>query len=100
VGVRIFPIAIGSEEALQRAGAGMETVLLQAARLTGGEYFRATDVSALDRIYAEIDRLAVPSERLVQRRDVTPMEHWLLVGSLALFVLALGMRASPLGVVP
>jgi Ca-activated chloride channel family protein len=100
VGVRIFPIAIGSEEALQRAGAGMETVLLQAARLTGGEYFRATDVSALDRIYAEIDRLALPSERLVRRRDVTPMGHWFLVGALALFVLALGVRASPLGVVP
>jgi Ca-activated chloride channel family protein len=100
VGVRIFPIAIGSEEALQRAGAGMETVLVQAARLTGGRYFRATDVSALDRIYAEIDALAVPSEQLVERRDVTPMGHWLLLGALALFVLALGVRASPLGVVP
>jgi Ca-activated chloride channel family protein len=100
VGVRIFPIAIGSEEALQRAGAGMETVLLQAARVTGGEYFRGTDVTALDRIYAEIDRLAVPSERLVERRDVTPMGHWLMAGALALFVLALAVRASPLGVVP
>jgi Ca-activated chloride channel family protein len=100
VGVRIFPIAIGSEEALQRAGAGMETVLVQAARLTGGRYFRATDVSALDRIYEEIDQLAVPSEQLVERRDVTPMGHWLLLGALALFVLALGVRASPLGVVP
>jgi Ca-activated chloride channel family protein len=100
VGVRIFPIAIGSEEALQRAGAGMETVLVQAARLTGGRYFRASDISALDRIYEEIDRLAVPSEQLVERRDVTPMGHWLLLAALALFVLALGVRASPLGVVP
>lgn len=78
----------------------METVLVQAARLTGGRYFRATDVSALDRIYEEIDQLAVPSEQLVERRDVTPMGHWLLLGALALFVLALGVRASPLGVVP
>ena len=100
VGVRIFPIAIGSEEALQRAGAGMETVLVQAARLTGGQYFRATDISTLDRIYEEIDRLAVPSERFVERRDVTPIAHRLLLVALALFVLALGVRASPLGVVP
>ncbi|MGE0160226.1 MAG: VWA domain-containing protein [Gemmatimonadales bacterium] len=99
-GVRIFPIAIGSEEALRRAGSGMETVLVQAARITGGRYFRATDISSLDQIYAEIDRLAVPAEGLVERRDVTPVGHWLLVAALALLVIALGLRASPLGVVP
>jgi Ca-activated chloride channel family protein len=99
-GVRIFPIAIGSDAALQRAGAGMETVLVQAARITGGRYFRATDVSALDQIYAEIDRLAVPSERLVERRDVTPVGHWLLLAALGLVVMGMTLRASPLGVVP
>ena len=99
-GVRIFPIAIGSDEALQRAGAGMETVLVQAARITGGRYFRATDVSSLDQIYAEIDRLAVPSEQLVERRDITPVGHWLLLAALGLFVLGATLRASPLGVVP
>jgi Ca-activated chloride channel family protein len=99
-GVRIFPIAIGSDEALQRAGAGMETVLVQAARITGGRYFRGTDVSSLDQIYAEIDRLAVPSEQLVERRDVTPVGHWLLLTALALLVLGATLRASPWGVVP
>jgi len=99
-GVRIFPIAIGSDQALQRAGAGMETVLVQAARITGGRYFRATDVSSLDEIYAEIDRLAVPSEQLVERRDVTPVGHWLLLAALGLVVLGSTLRASPLGVVP
>ena len=57
-------------------------------------------MSSLDQIYAEIDRLAVPSEKQVERRDVTPVGHRLLLGALALLVLALGMRASPLGVVP
>jgi Ca-activated chloride channel family protein len=99
-GVRIFAIAIGGEAALQRAGAGMETVLVQAARVTGGRYFRATDVSSLDEIYAEIDRLAVPSEQLVERRDVTPVGHWLLLAALALVVAGTAVRASPLGVVP
>jgi Ca-activated chloride channel family protein len=99
-GVRIFPIAIGSDEALRRAGAGMETVLVQAARISGGRYFRATDVSSLDQIYAEIDRLVAPSEQLVQRRDVTPVGHWLLLSALALLVLGTTLRASPLGVVP
>jgi Ca-activated chloride channel family protein len=99
-GVRIFAIAIGDEAALQRAGAGMETVLVQAARITGGEYFRATDVSSLDRIYAEIDRLAVPSEQLVERREVTPVSHWLFLAALVMVVSGMALRASPLGVVP
>ena len=99
-GVKIFPIAIGSEEALQRGGSGMETVLAQAARITGGRYFRATDVSALDDIYAEIDRLAVPSERLVERTEVTPVGHWFFLASLVLLVGGSMMRASPWGVLP
>jgi Ca-activated chloride channel family protein len=99
-GVRIFPIAIGGEAALQRAGAGMETVLVQAARITGGQYFRATDVGALDQIYAQIDRLAVPSEQLVERRDVTPVGYWLFLAALVLVVAGMAVRASPLGVVP
>ncbi len=99
-GVKIYPIAIGSEEALQRGGAGMETVLVQAARLSGGQYFRATDVTALDQIYAELDQLAIPTEAFVARTETTPVGHWLLLAALALLVGALVMRASPLGVVP
>ena len=45
VGVRIFPVAIGQEEG--RDSEAMQTVLTQAARITGGQYFRATDASAL-----------------------------------------------------
>ena len=100
VGVTIFPIAIGSEEALQRGGSGMETVLAQAARITGGRYFRATDVSALDQIYAEIDRLAVRSEEIVERTEVTPVGHWFFLAALALLVGGSTLRASPWGVLP
>jgi Ca-activated chloride channel family protein len=98
--VKIYPIAVGSEDALQRAGAGMETVLVQAARLTGGRYFRATDVSGLEEIYAELDRIAVPSETVIERTEVTPVGHWLLLAALALLVAGISLRASPLGVVP
>ena len=99
-GVTIFPIAIGSEEALQRGGAGMETVLAQAARITGGRYFRATDVSALDQIYAEIDRLAVRSEEIIERTETTPVGHWFFLTALALLVAGSALRASPWGVLP
>jgi Ca-activated chloride channel family protein len=99
-GVTIFPIAIGSDESLQRGGPGMETVLAQAARITGGRYFRATDVTALDQIYAEIDRIAVPSEEIVERREVTPVGHWFFLAALALVVGGSALRASPWGVLP
>jgi hypothetical protein len=78
----------------------METVLVQAARISGGRYFRATDLSALDAIYGELDRLAVPSEVTVERTEITPMGHWLLLAGLALLVSGIGLRASPWGVVP
>ena len=99
-GVTIFPIAIGSDEALQRGGSGMETVLAQAARITGGRYFRATDISALDEIYAEIDRIAVPSEEIVERTEVTPVGHWFFLAALALLVGGSAVRASPWGIMP
>ncbi len=99
-GVKIFPIAIGSEDALQRGGAGMETVLAQAARISGGQYFRASDVTALDEIYAQINRLALPTATFVDRTEVAPMRHWFLLATLAMLVAAVALRASPLGIVP
>ncbi len=58
VGVTIYPVAIGQEQG--RDTRAMETVLTQAARITGGRYFKATDVGALEEIYAEIDRHGHP----------------------------------------
>jgi len=98
--VKIFPIAIGSDEMLQSAVTGMETVLTQAADITGGQYFRATDADALEQIYAELDRLAAGTEDLVERADVTPFGHWFLLASLLLWVIAGALRASRWGVLP
>jgi Ca-activated chloride channel family protein len=79
----------------------METVLTQAARITGGRYFRATDVEALDRIYAEIDQLAgVSSVKLVERTASVPITPWLLAISLALLLGGMALRASRWGVIP
>lgn len=98
VGVTIYPVAIGQERG--RDQNAMETVLTQAARITGGEYFQATDVNALNEIYEEIDRRVQPSEATIQRIESTPYRWLLALIGLALAVTAIALRGSPLGVLP
>jgi Ca-activated chloride channel family protein len=99
-GIRIYPIAIGTEEGTGVGAANMETVLTQAAQLTGGRYFRATDVAALDEIYAEIDRLTEPTEELVERQEIIPIGVWPLLVGILLLITGASLRASRWGVVP
>lgn len=98
VGVTIYPVAIGQEEG--RDTEAMETVLTQAARITGGRYFKATETTALDAIYDEIDRLVQPSEETVERVETTPYGWVLAMAALALAVTATVLRGSRWGVLP
>lgn len=62
-GLRIYTIGVGSTRGegllgLLQAGADLdEDSLKEIARITGGEYFRATDARALQQVYQQIDRL-------------------------------------------
>lgn len=98
VGVTIYPVAIGQEQG--RDNRAMETVLTQAARITGGRYFKATDQGALEEIYAEIDRLVQPSLETVERVEARPYAWIFALMALALATLASMLRASPWGVLP
>ena len=111
VGVRIYPVAIGRPDPLEpadgTAGASaptrrqrMETVLTQAARITGGRYFSAADVVALDSIYAEIDRLETASQETRLTTALLPFRFLLVTGALALLLAAVGLRASRWAVLP
>lgn len=99
-GIRIYPIAIGTDYMLADDVREMETVLTRAARITGGRYFRATDLEALEDIYDEIDRLAAPSEEIVERTDATPIARWVLLASLPILLVGAGLRGSRWGVLP
>ena len=98
VGVTIYPVAIGQERG--RDTESMETVLTQAARITNGTYFKATDVEGLEGIYEEIDRLVQPSEEMVERVETTPFGWIFILAALGFAVMATVMRGSPLGVLP
>ncbi len=99
-GIRIYPIAIGTDYMLRDQLAEMETVLTQAALVTNGRYFRATDVEGLEAIYEEIDRLAAPSEELVERTEATPIGLWVMLAALPLLLLGATVRGSRWGVLP
>jgi len=98
VGVTIYPVAIGQERG--RDTQAMETVLTQAARITGGRYFKATDARALDEIYDEIDRLVQPSEEIIERIETTPYSWLFALLAVMLGTLTTLLRGSPLGVLP
>ncbi len=98
VGVTIYPVAIGQEQG--RDTRAMETVLTQAARITGGRYFRATDATALEAIYREIDRLVQPSEETVERVETTPYAWMFALAGFLLGASAVLLRGSRWGVLP
>ena len=99
-GIRIYPIAIGTDYMLRDQLAEMETVLQQAAFVTNGRYFRATDLDALGEIYEELDRLAAPSEEIVVRTEATPIGLWFLLASLPVLLLGAALCGSRWGVLP
>ncbi len=67
LGVRIYSIGVGAEQMVVNGAFGRQIVdpaadldeatLTQIAHLTGGQYFRATDVAGLAQVYAQIDRI-------------------------------------------
>lgn len=99
-GIKIYPIAIGTDETQGAQAAAMETVLSQTARITGGQYFRASNVQALQEIYDEIDRLESVSEVMVAREEAIPLGLWLLLTGMALVVGTTALRGSRWGLVP
>ena len=98
--VKVYPIAIGDEPGPRAAVNEMETVLTQTARITGGRYFRAPDVEALEAIYDEIDRLEVASEVITEREESVPLGLWLVIGSRVFLAGANTLRGSRWGVLP
>ncbi len=102
-GLRIYTIGVGSDEETLRRTYGTQNIpegtalneaaLRRIAAVTGGRYFRATDGAALERIYAELDRLE-PVEHEFRsfrpRRELFALP--LALGVLALLACVASMR--------
>lgn len=114
-GIKVYAIGVGSEGVAQMPiGRDLfgrfqyatvevhidEELLTEIADLTGGRYYRATDAAALDSIYGEIDRLETTEVEVRSFVAFTPRYLPFLLAAALLFLLELGLRASPWGRVP
>ncbi len=96
VGLRIYTIGVGA------AGGGLfglggnndldETTLRAIAKITGGEYFRATDANALERVYRRIDAIEPAAGR---KQWLRPTAEWFFYPLAA--ALMLSIPAAVLG---
>ena len=96
-GLRIYTIGVGAAAQNDKSDTPGnldldETTLKEIARITGGEYFRATDVSALQGVYAKIDKLEPGVGNTQWDRPSSEWFHWPLELALLLSVPAVLMR--------
>jgi Ca-activated chloride channel family protein len=77
-----------------------EAVLRRIAERSGGDYFRATDPSALQEILAQIDPLERNEVRISETRDYRELYLWLLIPALLLLAGEFVLRATRLRSLP
>jgi Ca-activated chloride channel family protein len=111
LGIRVYTVGMGESGLVpipvEQAGNTRliesdldEAMLLAIAERTGGQYFRSTDATNLERAYDQIDRLErSPVERtnLTKWRDLAA---WLLVPAFVLLLAEYGLRYFVFGTLP
>ena len=95
LGIRVYTIGVGSGSSRDLD----EGTLRRIASVTGGEYFRATDVQGLAQIYRAIDQLEPVDGEPIHVRPERALYHWPAGAALtlaALFALLVGARGFSL----
>ena len=100
LGIKIYTIAIGTEDGRLTNGRQAfprqefdEATLIEIARLTGGEFFRARDNAALRDTFASIDTLEKTEVRSHTVVDADEFYPWLIGATFVLAFLAISLRA-------
>jgi len=109
-GVRVYAIGMATDRAMNvgesgpssgRNGAAIDESLLQRMGTeTGGAYFRASDKSALQGIYARINRLEKSEVQVVTRTRFHEEYHWFVLAALAFLLIELLLRYTLLRTLP
>ena len=89
--IKIYTIGAGTDQAFTKIpGRGLirneidEETLRFIANVTGGKFFRATDINALEDIYSEIDKLERSEIEVREYAQYTEIYIWFLLPSLLL----------------
>lgn len=102
-GIKVYTIGLGSEAAPQMAGISFnmnvtaeldEATLKEIAKLTGGRYFRATDVQSLQAIYQTINQIEAISQEQPTLRPQHEYYPWPLALAIFLFFYWLADRGN------
>lgn len=105
LGIKVYTIGVGAESGgragpfglLSSSGADVdERSLKQVASLTGGEYFRAADTTALSKVYARIDELEPSAAKVREFVDREEQFATFLYPAIVLWLLNLVLVSGPL----
>ncbi|GAB1259572.1 vWA domain-containing protein [Aurantivibrio plasticivorans] len=109
--VKIYTIGVGADELVVPGIFGSdlgarrmnpsadldEKTLQQIAEITGGEYFRAKDITELQEIYAKLDILETIEQEAETFRPTTALFYWTLTIALALSIALAFAKRWPIG---
>lgn len=77
-----------------------ETTLQEISKITGGQYFRATDLESLKNIYSQIDEMEKSEVKVIDHSEYKELFHYFLIPGLALLLLEIGLSNTLLRRIP
>ena len=77
-----------------------ETTLTEISKITGGQYFRATDLESLKNIYKQIDEMEKSEVKVIDHSEYKELFHYFLVPGLMFLLLEVGLSNSLLRRIP
>lgn len=113
-GVRVYTIGVGTVHGVvpipNPSTFGASTIgyeseldvdqLTRIARMSGGQFFHATNDRSLEQIYAQIDRMERTRVEAAETHYYDELGHYAMVPALVLLMLALGLEATWLRTYP
>ena len=77
-----------------------ETTLTEISEITGGQYFRATDLESLQNIYKQIDEMEKSEVKVIDHSEYKELFHYFLVPGLMFLLLEIGLSNTLLRRIP
>jgi len=77
-----------------------EGTLKQISELTGGQYFRATDLESLKEIYKQIDQMEKSEVKVLDHSEYTDLFHYFLIPGILLLLLEITLSNTVLRRIP